>query len=227
MRGAILARAPQPAANIPESAMPPSAPLPPPPAALAALPLLALLLAASAPPRACAAPVLAFARRATHRSPRYNTSSRVLPGAINVHIQPHSHDDVGWLKTFDEYLIGRNGSQQTVGGVQFIYDGVAQALQRDASRTFTAVEMGFAMRWFESLGEADAAAAAALVRGGQLVLTNAGWCMADEAVPTFVDMADNLALGQRLAARAFGATPTVMPRGESLLALRLPARLPL
>ena len=27
-------------------------------------------------------------------------------GRITVHIAPHSHDDVGWLKTVDEYFDG-------------------------------------------------------------------------------------------------------------------------
>ena len=27
-------------------------------------------------------------------------------GPVTVHVCPHSHDDVGWLKTVDEYFYG-------------------------------------------------------------------------------------------------------------------------
>ena len=31
---------------------------------------------------------------------------------LNVHIVPHTHDDVGWLKTLDQYFFGTNQTIQ-------------------------------------------------------------------------------------------------------------------
>ena len=41
---------------------------------------------------------------------------------------PHTHDDVGWLKTVDQYYMGANNSIQHAG-VQYVLDSVLLALQ--------------------------------------------------------------------------------------------------
>jgi len=45
---------------------------------------------------------------------KYNTLAWVVEGKLNVHLVPHSHDDVGWLKTIDQYYVGSNNSIQVL-----------------------------------------------------------------------------------------------------------------
>lgn len=45
---------------------------------------------------------------------KYNTGARVVAGKLNVHLVAHSHDDVGWLKTVDQYYVGSNNSIQVL-----------------------------------------------------------------------------------------------------------------
>lgn len=72
----------------------------------------------------------------------YNTSHTMVPGKLNVHVVPHSHDDVGWLKTVDQYYVGSNNSIQ-VACVQNVLDSIVPALLADKNRRFIYVEQAF------------------------------------------------------------------------------------
>jgi len=55
---------------------------------------------------------------------------------LNVHLVPHTHDDVGWLKTVDEYYYGLNMTIQEAC-VRDILDTVVISLLKNPSRTFS------------------------------------------------------------------------------------------
>ena len=69
------------------------------------------------------------------------------PNKLNVHLVAHTHNDVGWLKTVDQYYYGSNQSIQNAG-VQYILDSVVQSLDQNPSRRFIYVETAFFWKWW-------------------------------------------------------------------------------
>lgn len=67
---------------------------------------------------------------------------------VTVHLIPHSHDDVGWLKTVDGCFAGTDQKYQR-SEVHLILDEVTEALWEDPEKTFVEVEMKFFSMWWE------------------------------------------------------------------------------
>lgn len=106
----------------------------------------------------------------------------------------------------DQYYYGANNSIQHAN-VNSILSATISALLEDPNRKFSEVEQAFFARWWAEQPPAKQAAVQGLVASGQLEFINGGWSMHDEACPTFVDMLDNTALGQRLIFESFGVVP--------------------
>ena len=125
-------------------------------------------------------------------------------GKLQVHLVPHTHDDVGWLKTVDEYFYGANNSIQHAG-VQYILDSVIPALQQNKDRTFIYVEIAFFTRWWNEQDESMKATVRDLVKKRQLEFINGGWSMNDEAATHYNAIIDQMSLGLRFINDTFGA----------------------
>ncbi|XP_074275158.1 alpha-mannosidase At3g26720-like isoform X2 [Silene latifolia] len=138
----------------------------------------------------------------------YNTSGKLVSGKINVHLVPHTHDDVGWLKTIDQYYLGANNS---IAGacVQNVLDSVISSLLEDENRKFIYVEMAFFKRWWRQQSPKLKAKVKELVNSGQLEFINGGWCMHDEATPHYIDLIDQTTLGHRFIKDEFDQMPRV------------------
>ncbi|CAM0955335.1 unnamed protein product [Alopecurus aequalis] len=161
---------------------------------MAASVLVVLLLAAAA------------AAREADGYVAYNTSAGTVAGLLNVHLVPHSHDDVGWLKTVDQYFVGSNNTIQGAC-VMNTLDSVVDALARDPGRKFVVAEQAFFQRWWVEKSPKIQAIVHKLVDSGQLEFINGGWCMHDEAATHYIDMIDQTTLGHRMIKQQFNKTP--------------------
>eukprot|EP00038_Savillea_parva_P019125 m.26584 g.26584 ORF g.26584 m.26584 type:complete len:1203 (-) comp4326_c0_seq1:85-3693(-) len=119
----------------------------------------------------------------------------------DVHIVAHTHDDTGYTSTVDEYY---------ESNVRSILTTVTEELQKNPARRFTYVEMAFFERWWNEQSNATQAIVRKLVATGQLEFANGGWCMPDEASPTYVELLRNMQRGIQVIINEFG--PTARPR---------------
>uniref|UniRef100_A0A3Q0SVF1 Alpha-mannosidase n=1 Tax=Amphilophus citrinellus TaxID=61819 RepID=A0A3Q0SVF1_AMPCI len=131
------------------------------------------------------------------------------PNMLNVHLVPHTHDDVGWLKTVDQYYYGdRNNIQHA--GVQYILDSVVDQLLKNPDRRFIYVETAFFYRWWKQQSSSMQQAVKQLVNEGRLEFVNGGWCMSDEATTHYSAVIDQMTIGLRFLNETFG--PCGRPR---------------
>ncbi|KAG6702974.1 hypothetical protein I3842_07G062300 [Carya illinoinensis] len=154
----------------------------------------------------CGSLLLCFYGTVSGAYVKYNTGAGVVPGKLNVHLVAHSHDDVGWLKTVDQYYVGSNNSIQGAC-VENVLDSVVEALLRDPNRKFVFVEMAFFQRWWVEQSVETQGIVRKLVDAGQLEFINGGWCMHDEATCHYIDMIDQTTLGHQAIKEQFNKTP--------------------
>ncbi|XP_041983730.1 lysosomal alpha-mannosidase-like isoform X1 [Aricia agestis] len=139
----------------------------------------------------------------------YESCTQAEAGVLNVHIVPHTHDDVGWLKTVDQYYYGsRNNIQKA--GVQYIIDSVVKELWEDPKRRFMYVETAFFWKWWTRQSDDVRHKVHTLVRQGRLQFVGGAWSMNDEAASHYQSTVDQFTWGLRKLNETFGSCG--MPR---------------
>ncbi|XP_033225120.1 lysosomal alpha-mannosidase-like [Belonocnema kinseyi] len=133
----------------------------------------------------------------------YEACAEVDPKKLNVHIVPHSHDDVGWLKTFDQYYYGSRKDLYKAG-VHYILKSVIQSLQENPDRRFIFVESAFFFKWWDKQDEEEKTIVRSLINEGRLEIIGGGWSMNDEAVTHYQSVIDQFSWGFRRLNDTFG-----------------------
>ncbi|XP_026842967.1 lysosomal alpha-mannosidase [Drosophila persimilis] len=133
----------------------------------------------------------------------YESCPETKPNMVNIHLVPHSHDDVGWLKTVDQYYYGHKNNIQHAG-VQYIIDTVITELIKDPKRRFIQVETSFFAKWWEQQTETHKLVVKKLVNEGRLQFTNGAWSMNDEAAVNYQSVIDQFTVGLKFLDETFG-----------------------
>ena len=125
------------------------------------------------------------------------------------HVIPHSHDDLGWLQTIQEYYNSKVDSIFTTTLAALDEKKVESGMENDLKRKFVYSEVGFVKMFLDS----DPATRASKIQkikdlqaNGQWEWVNGGMSQADSASPHYEDILDNYFYGLRYLQKTFGAT---------------------
>ena len=107
---------------------------------------------------------------------------------LKVIVMPHSHNDPGWLKTYEGYFHASTKS---------ILDNAVDKLTKYSNMTFIWTEISFLALWWESAHATRKENLKKLVDEGRFEILTGGWVMTDEANVNLFAMIDQLVEGHQ------------------------------
>ncbi|XP_013184912.2 alpha-mannosidase 2 [Amyelois transitella] len=117
---------------------------------------------------------------------------------LKVFIVPHSHNDPGWLKTFEQYFEWKTKN---------IINNIVQKLNEYPNMTFIWTEMSFLNAWWERSHPVKQKALKKLIKEGRLEITTGGWVMPDEACTHIYSLIDQFIEGHNWVKTNLGIVP--------------------
>jgi len=118
---------------------------------------------------------------------------------LQVFVVPHSHNDPGWLKTFEGYFRGHT---------KHILDNMLKFLPEHPSMKFIWAETSYFAFWWDTISsEEDKNTVRQLLSSGQLEIVTGGWVMNDEANTHIFAMITQLMEGHEWLKKHVNYTP--------------------
>jgi len=113
-----------------------------------------------------------------------------------IFVIAHSHDDVGWIVTPDQYFVSE---------VQYIYDTVLQQLLENSSRKFNVVEVAYLQMWWEQATSTQQEQFRQLFDLGRIEFIIGGIVMNDEAAAHYESIINQMQQGHQFLIDTFGS----------------------
>jgi len=124
--------------------------------------------------------------------------SRFKSQKLQIFVVPHSHNDPGWIKTFDQYYETKTRN---------ILNSAIQKLSQNSNLTFIWAEVSYFSKWWDSIKDDLKKAVKTLLQKGQLEIVTGGWVMNDEASSHYFSMLTQLIEGHEWLLENLNYTP--------------------
>lgn len=141
---------------------------------------------------------------------KYHPSEWNSHHKLHVFVVPHSHNDPGWIQTFDEYY---------ERSTKNIFANMLRHLDENAGMRFIWAEISYFAQWYDKLAAEQKDIVKRLVKKRQLEFVTGGWVMPDEANSHWYSMLLQLTEGQTWLQTRLNVTPvsswSIDPFGQS------------